>query len=369
MEMKYISTLLYENDCVIIPGLGGFVSNYEPAKILGDRNRFVPPFKKILFNSRLTSNDGLLANHIAKTEGITYKESINLINRFVSRCNRELEQNKKVRFPGIGMLYKDANDKILFEQDEQVNYLPQAYGLQQFISPAIYREHPYQRFEKQMRTSPVQSLRNSRFVKGLKWAAVIVPIAAIAAWSALNIDKLQQTYDRYAIYFKPLPEQVEKNPRDRMERLNEARDYIQDNDNFSVNTSSIVPSGTNKADNESPSGAGYNRDANPEKTTKNVVKSRQTPPAASDSPSKQPNKSVTPRHQYHIITGSFISRDNALKHIRELRQLGFSAGITGRSSKGYYRVSALHTSSKTEALEKLGNIRSEDFQNAWLLKK
>ena len=370
MEMKYISTLLYENDCVIIPGLGGFVSNYEPARIEGDRNRFIPPHKKILFNSQLTSNDGLLANHIATTEGISYKEAMRIIERFVEQCNRELEEKKKVRFSGIGTLYKDENDKILFEQDEQVNYLPQAYGLTQFISPAIYRETSYQRFEKQMRTSPVISLRRKQIARAMKWAAILIPVAAIATWSFLNFDRLEQKYEEYAIYFKPLRNQVEQDQSNREEQFQNTKEYLGEKDDFSVNTSSILPSSENTSEKEQ---TGATKEKTPVNNADEEVMKSSGANKTKEAPSEDPSDIQTQINQqttyYHIITGSFAGKRNAERHISNLNDLGFPAKIAGRSSGGHYRVSALSTDSKSEALQKLRSIRREDFNNAWLLKK
>lgn len=374
MEMKYISTLLYENDCVIIPGLGGFVSNYEPARIEGDRNRFIPPSKKILFNTRLTSNDGLLANHIAVSEGISYSKAMDLVHRFVDRCNKELENKKKVRFPGIGMLYKDANDKILFEQDTQVNYLPEAYGLSQFISPAIYRESSYRRFENKMKSSPVASARRHKIVRGLKWAAVLIPIAAIATWSYLNFDKLEQKYEQYAIYFQPLHEQVDNGEAGIEDHYEAAKDFAEKNGDLSVNTSSILPTNNNSKTLEAKTEAKNDKESiasadQPETKKDRTPNSPQPDKTTSSEPDKIQKQSNKTNYQYHIITGSFLDRSNATDHLRELKTYGFSARIAGESSNGYYRVSAIATKSKNEAVNKLRMIREEDFSNAWLLKK
>jgi len=71
----YISELLYENDCVIIPGFGGFVGNYSSAKIHPVNHTFYPPSKNILFNSKLTSDDGLLLHSVSIGENISYAEA------------------------------------------------------------------------------------------------------------------------------------------------------------------------------------------------------------------------------------------------------------------------------------------------------
>ena len=63
---KYICDLLYEHDCVIIPSLGGFVTNYRKAGI--DLKTMGFASSKDFSLMELNNNDGLLINHIAKAE-------------------------------------------------------------------------------------------------------------------------------------------------------------------------------------------------------------------------------------------------------------------------------------------------------------
>ena len=46
----YISDLLYRHDCVIIPGLGGIITNYRSAQIHPVSHKLQPPSKSIRFN-------------------------------------------------------------------------------------------------------------------------------------------------------------------------------------------------------------------------------------------------------------------------------------------------------------------------------
>ena len=66
----FISELLYKHDCVILPGFGGFVTQFVPAKIHPINHTFYPPSKNILFNSKLTRDDGLLFDFIAASQKI-----------------------------------------------------------------------------------------------------------------------------------------------------------------------------------------------------------------------------------------------------------------------------------------------------------
>ena len=136
---KYIQELLYEHDCVIIPGFGGFIGNYSPARINPVYHTFFPPYKALLFNIHLKQNDGLLATRISQAEQIPYEHAMDLIRRMLIDWNRELENRQELVIERIGKIVKEANNILQFEQDISVNYLPEAFGLTSLVSPAIQR--------------------------------------------------------------------------------------------------------------------------------------------------------------------------------------------------------------------------------------
>ena len=57
---KHIEVLLLENDCVIVPGLGGFIAHYWCSKYNKETREFCPPDRSIGFNRKLVMNDGML---------------------------------------------------------------------------------------------------------------------------------------------------------------------------------------------------------------------------------------------------------------------------------------------------------------------
>jgi len=57
----YIKDLLYRYECVIIPGFGAFLTQYQSATINSANNSIFPPGKQVSFNRQLQTNDGLLA--------------------------------------------------------------------------------------------------------------------------------------------------------------------------------------------------------------------------------------------------------------------------------------------------------------------
>ena len=136
---SYISELLYDHECVVIPGLGGFIVNDRPATINRITHKFTPPFRKIMFNIHLSANDGLLINYIANFESISYLEAKKLVIDFSKRCQDEIADGKRIDLKGIGTLHKNQEGYITFDQDSQVNHNADAFGLGSFYSPPIER--------------------------------------------------------------------------------------------------------------------------------------------------------------------------------------------------------------------------------------
>lgn len=145
---KYIGDLLFDYECVVIPGLGGFIVNDLPASINYNTHYFKPPFREVMFNPYLRTNDGLLVNYIAKEENLIYQNAKKKIDAFAIACQQALNSGKQIKFDKVGTLRKDGNDKIIFIQDTSINYNPDSFGLSPFISPATHKVTDEERIKK-----------------------------------------------------------------------------------------------------------------------------------------------------------------------------------------------------------------------------
>ena len=92
---KHIKDLLLLHDCVILPGLGGFVANYRPAEFDRVRNTASPPSKHILFNRQLVHNDGLLFAHVSKAEDYGYKDVENMAQTYLEGIQKDTRKGMK----------------------------------------------------------------------------------------------------------------------------------------------------------------------------------------------------------------------------------------------------------------------------------
>jgi hypothetical protein len=307
----FIRELLFSHDCVIVPGFGGFIGNYTPARIDKTTSTFYPPVKQISFNRNLNNNDGLLIGRISESAGMNYGDSRTMVEEFVTGVRKKLERGEKVVFDNIGTFSASQEGTIQFEPDSTVNYHLDSWGLEPFSFKPVEGYDVRSRITKHIDRQPVghPSMR-----KVLWRAAVIVPLLAVVVAVSLKSD-----------LFKSRVETTTLNPLASAEFEN------------------------NKAAVESASTA-------PVKVVIPVVS-----PASSD---------VTPAQQetgtFCIITGSFRSKENAEVHAATLKKEGFNPEIL-EAPNGFYRVSIMKCTSLPSALDQKGKLVKE-FPGSWVKK-
>ncbi|TAH27504.1 MAG: SPOR domain-containing protein [Cytophagales bacterium] len=133
MIQKYILELLHQHNCVILPNFGGFITRYISADIHTITNKITPPSKEIAFNDKLTSDDGLLLNHLAHQESISLESASKLVGDFVIQIQEELNNYKITIIEGIGKLFYNEVDKLDFLPELTSNVLEDSFGLKEFF--------------------------------------------------------------------------------------------------------------------------------------------------------------------------------------------------------------------------------------------
>lgn len=129
--IPHIENLLRKHDCVIIPGLGGFVANQVSVSYCADTNTFSPPSKQILFNALLTYNDGLLAQSIMEADFLSFEQAMSLINQDVKSFFYLLKkQPQYLNFGDLGTFSLVENKNLIFEPNLDFVFSPHTFGLQ-----------------------------------------------------------------------------------------------------------------------------------------------------------------------------------------------------------------------------------------------
>lgn len=321
---KYISKLLFEHDCVIVPGFGGFIANYAPARIHPIHHSFSPPSRNIAFNSNLCNNDGLLADSIRNGMGVSFAEAVDLVSSEVAVMLSKLGNHEKVTLANIGVLFHDKEKHLQFNPDPVFNYNGDSFGLTTFTSAAIRREALHEKISRKLMSQ--QAVRSSRRLPAtLKWAAVFLPLATIGLWSAFNPEKITSFYNNYA---------------------------------------SFIPSSSHTIS------APVRNTAKPKPATRIISALPDQSAAEIKEIPVAENKVVIEAAKpdvFFIIAGAFGVEENAQRLAEDLRSKGYDSFIAGQNRRGLYRVSVQGFNDKNVAMKKMREYRNGEFPEAWLL--
>ena len=129
---RHIEILLLTNDCVIVPGLGGFMAHHIDARFDEEDNTFVPPLRTLGFNQNLTMNDSLLVQSYIECYDISYPEALRRIEDEVNELRQHLQTEGSFELNDIGMLTLNSEGNIEFRPCEAGILTPGLYGLGTF---------------------------------------------------------------------------------------------------------------------------------------------------------------------------------------------------------------------------------------------
>ena len=421
---KYIGDLIYDYECVVIPGLGGFISSEKSAVVNPLTNQFSPPSKDVHFNVHLKANDGLLVNYVARNEGVSFKEAKQGIDKFVHLCHNALKEGKRINFSKIGYIFLDDQQNVVFKVDKSVNYNADAFGLSSFVSPSIRRpnseekikeaftrkkeshkqHHQESRVDKRMpsEASRLQSMPARRRPSKVKQQLLFVFLILFAYGTYYTINhrhSMLYYWDRHKGKIPLL--------------YNNPNDYLTTNagilplNKLSVsqmswvsglfgssetNTSTksgekqqILPSSdknnysileeeksTEPDISEEPESISNIDMESPEQTDPVVVEEIEEPIVIEDNKPADVSTSIREavnKDSFFIIAGSFKSEKNAKKLVAALRKQGFEAIVADTNSYGMFRVAYMGFKDMAEAENKLLAIRRDNNPKAWILKK
>ncbi|MDQ3111302.1 MAG: SPOR domain-containing protein [Bacteroidota bacterium] len=347
----YVSELLFQHDCVVVPGFGAFVSTYAPARVHPAQHTFTPPSKQIVFNKHLQQNDGLLAQTIASAVPCSFDEAMTGISFFVNELNTNLKSGKKTELHNLGMLTLDPEKNICFETFPEINFLIDSFGLSSFQSMPILREGVVEKrkvAEKADRTIavelPVSKPARRRARNMLITSAVVLPMLVAATWfTSQHTDALAG----FVFFGKKEPSKFQpvnyftKNPGDTLRTITELK-----TDPNGIGTISLTPN------------------APPIIVDIHKVMPDSTRVADRTNPVYVP----VAGKKYYVIGGAFGVPENAERYMRMLKSKGYNPEIIGQVRSKLTHIGIAGFNSKEEAmafLDKIGN----DVPGAWILKK
>ena len=137
---RHIEILLLDNDCVIVPGLGGFTAHHVEARYDESDDVFLPPLRTLGFNPLLKINDSLLVQSYVEAYDISYPEALRRIEGEVEELRQRLGNDGYYEMTDIGMLEVNEDGNIVFTPCEAGILTPGLYGLSSFEMPPLAAE-------------------------------------------------------------------------------------------------------------------------------------------------------------------------------------------------------------------------------------
>ena len=172
---KHIEKLLLDNDCVIVPELGGFIAHYQPARYEEGEGVFMPPYRSVGFNPQLMMNDGLLVQSYMQAHHTDYPDAVREIAQGVGALKDKLFQEGVVELSGVGSLYYTIRDTYEFHPELNGVLTPSLYALDSFLIKPLALEQ----VEEEIRPEFVEKKAPREF--NMRWLnnAVAVAVAVI----------------------------------------------------------------------------------------------------------------------------------------------------------------------------------------------
>lgn len=129
---RHIEILLLDNDCVIVPGFGGFMAHHKDAEYVEEEGLYLPPQRTLGFNPQLQLNDSLLAQSYVESYDISYPEAIRKIEAEVEEIKQKLSFEGEYEFYGIGTVLLKSDNNYEFEPCQAGLLTPSLYALYSF---------------------------------------------------------------------------------------------------------------------------------------------------------------------------------------------------------------------------------------------
>ena len=345
---RHIEILLLDNDCVIVPGLGGFMAHHVSAHYDEQEQLFLPPLRTLGFNPKLHINDFLLAQSYIEAYDISYPEAINRINDEVSELKQHLENEGSYELNDIGTLSLNEDGNYEFVPCEAGMLTPELYGLSSFeIAPKEIPATAVVKEEEEKENPLPEADADSEENKPLEY------------------------------YLQPSEEEESSHIKIRISTLRNAvaiaaiilaffliSTPLGNSDGQSVNMSNLNTSLLQKVmPKEVETGKADVAD--------NIILNKVEEPATAKSPGKEKETMVekeapAPKSHYSLVLASCVSNHNAKVFVEQLKKDGYQE-VEIIQRKNGAKVIYGHYDNENDAYNALNELHAQEpFKEAWV---
>lgn len=346
-----VYTLLFEHDCVVIPGFGGFIKRENPTVLDTNKATLKPKGETVFFNGALQQNDGLLANHIALHNAISFQEAFNLIQSWVTETEKAIVLNGRFKFGKLGTFYVNAEGKKWFAPDTKLNFSKKSFGLETIIAKTILDDVPVE-LEKTQKDQVLVNLKDlkpkvSIFYKIAASFLVLTLLGGTSFWlhhsGQINVPLFQEAQ---ILFLKDTTIPALTNNHS-IQHNNSENEVVTINPESTYEASEFVDSEESFVDDE------YIVDEviTTEEPVQPIV--TPTPPVMKSTPVLVEEDMTT----YTVLAGAFMMENNAVRRTNQLKKLGFEVFPVKPENSKLTRIQVGNFTSKEAAHSILDSIQ------------
>ena len=358
---RHIEILLLDNDCVIVPGLGGFTAHHVEARFDESDDVFLPPLRTLGFNQQLKINDSLLVQSYIEAYDISYPEALRRIEGEVEELRQRLANDGYYEMTDIGVLEMNEDGNIIFTPCEAGILTPELYGLSSFeMQPLMAEESTTSASSTQVQKPNVEP----------------TPITTTVFD---QVGQKEETSANDAGQDTDTDEDAEKTICIKVSWLRNAGIAAAAALLLFFVIFPISHSGLKYVNIGAFNGTSFFSKLMPKDSQMNNINISEIKASAKDSSRqsvkdsvKDSIKGIEPKVKsdtFCIVLASCIPQKNAERYVEQLHKKGFDKAYAMVNNK-MVRVIYGNYTSETDAYNDLQKIRSKDeFEQAWILKK
>lgn len=358
---RHIEILLLDNDCVIVPGLGGFTAHHVEARFDESDDVFLPPLRTLGFNQQLKINDSLLVQSYIEAYDISYPEALRRIEGEVEELRQRLANDGYYEMTDIGVLEMNEDGNIIFTPCEAGILTPELYGLSSFeMQPLMAEESTTSASSTQVQKQNVEP----------------TPITTTVFD---KVGQKEETSANDAGQDTDTDEDAEKTICIKVSWLRNAGIAAAAALLLFFVIFPISHSGLKNVNIGDFNGTSFFSKLMPKDSQMNNINISEIKASAKDSSRqsvkdsvKDSIKGIEPKVKsdtFCIVLASCIPQKNAERYVEQLHKKGFDKAYAMVNNK-MVRVIYGNYTSETDAYNDLQKIRSKDeFEQAWILKK
>lgn len=405
----YLRKLLYQYDCVIVPELGGFLTNYQPATFVAGSGQFLPPRKRVGFNEALRLDDGLLLNYVMLHDQLTRDEAQRKISQFVTGLRLQVQETGRFVLEGIGLFTLNDEGSLQFDPELRHNFYGEVFGMTAIPAIRLTEEVVAETAsvvslgpvlaEEVVEQTPFMVVHRPQRVY-IRWVAAAVVVGTLGVLSYFSViqpgQPLQSSFNPASVFQIPAALTSTWN---RLTQATPVQKPVQQQtapvltepQHLPVMTVPVAPPSVEPAATPAPETVPAEPVVKTPATVKDVAAVAAVAKPETQKPLRavekaapaQPEQTVTAtteetgqpamsedRPAFIVVAGSFASRPNAVRFRKSLMKAGYADAyiILPDQSTRLYKVAALGFPQKAEAVASVDSLSKLTGIPAWVMR-